>query len=325
MKILADLHHHDLYHSLQILFEKRMGWEIYRPIGIEWYKEDFWAVHPHVDTAKQYLCNVPTKDGLVIIPWPAHLDRIDHRGITLPVFKDTRFDIILSSMPQHFERFQKLRDKYQPHAKHIFQAGNNWGKIPAENLLTSAKGCFSSQNGANIIYYHQEFSLDAYLPVQCKDVRSIMNLQHYSSSIGDLEQLEKELPGWEVFYHGAGCRDKPLSSREKRKKIREIGFIWHVKKEDEGYGYNIHQSFACGTPMVVGYKYQQNFTAGDLYQPGVTIIDFLTLGIKGTARMLENAANDYQTWSDAVYNSFTRVVNFDQEEIRIREFLSNLR
>lgn len=55
MKVLADHHHDDLYESLRILFEDRLGWELYRPIGTEWYTEGYWDVYNHPDTVTQYL------------------------------------------------------------------------------------------------------------------------------------------------------------------------------------------------------------------------------------------------------------------------------
>jgi len=55
MKVFADLHHGDLFYSLQLLFEKRLKAELYRPVGIEWWKEGFWNVFNHPATAQQYL------------------------------------------------------------------------------------------------------------------------------------------------------------------------------------------------------------------------------------------------------------------------------
>ena len=54
-KIYSDCHHEHLYESLRILFEDRLGYELYRAIGLEWYHEKFWNVYPHPATAQQYL------------------------------------------------------------------------------------------------------------------------------------------------------------------------------------------------------------------------------------------------------------------------------
>jgi len=352
MKVLADLHHYDLYHSLQILFEKRLGWELYRPIGMDWYHQNYWAVYPHVNTAKQYLGIDPQTMPLDIRgdpvdklhgtdPWlnrftidigngvyrvrdTSHIDRIDHIAITLEAFKSMKFDIILASMPKHLSRFRKLRDTYQPAAKLIFQAGNNWGAIDTENLMTSAKGCVPSKKNANQVFYHQEFNTSAYHPGKCKNPKSIINLQHFSTSVGIMKRLEKFLPDWEFGYHGAGGRDKPIPGVDLPQKLRDTGFVWHVKKEDEGYGYNIHTSFASGKPMIVGKSYQDKWTAGMLYDDD-TVIDALTNTPAQIADKLKARADDYDTWSGRVYAKFKEVVDFDAEFEQIKKFLENLK
>ena len=41
MKVLADRHHAGLFYSLQLLGD-RLGWEVYTPIGREWWDEGIW-------------------------------------------------------------------------------------------------------------------------------------------------------------------------------------------------------------------------------------------------------------------------------------------
>jgi hypothetical protein len=351
MRVLADLHHYDLYHSLQILFEKRLGWELYRPIGLDWYHEKFWAVYPHINTAHQYLSidagKVPldirgdpidqlhgtdpwlnrftseTSPGIYEVRYTSHVDRMDHMGVTLEAFKATEFDIVIASMPGHIAPFRKLIQQYQPKAKFIFQAGNNWRGVDAENLMTSAKGCSSKRPGANRVFYHQEFDLDVYKPGPCVNPRSIMNLQHFSSSIGKLREVERYLNGWDVKIHGGGGNDQPVPGIELPQRIRDTGFVWHVKREDEGYGYNIHTSYASGTPLVVGCSYQKNFTAGLLYDNN-TVIDANTNTPQQIADKLIAAADDYDAWSTRVYDKFKSVVDFDAEFEEIKKFLDRL-
>ena len=42
IRILADFHHHALWESLRLVFEERFGWELYRPIGMDWFIEGYW-------------------------------------------------------------------------------------------------------------------------------------------------------------------------------------------------------------------------------------------------------------------------------------------
>ena len=41
--ILADFHHGDLFESHRLVFVDRFGWELCRPIGLEWFQEGYWG------------------------------------------------------------------------------------------------------------------------------------------------------------------------------------------------------------------------------------------------------------------------------------------
>lgn len=349
MNVLIDLHHEDLFYSLQLLFQKRLGMNVYRPIGLEWYHEGFWHIFPHINTANQYLSTdgvpplsangVPVTEehgegawinkdavgteGLFHVPDNQHANPIHHRGVTLQAFKDMEFDLIVASIPKHLKAFRELRDKYQPRAKLIFQAGNNWGSIRAENLLTSSKKTHSSLKDANEVFYHQEFDLSVFKPGSCKNPKSIMNLQHLSTTTDKLKEVVKYLPGWELYIHGAGSELGAIPALEIPQKIRDVGFVWHVKR-DEGYGYNIHHSFACGRPMIVDLSGNQGMTPADLYQEMYTVLD-VRHSPRALAEALKVAADNHDIWCENVYTRFKEVVNFDEEEQDIRKFLENLR
>jgi hypothetical protein len=199
MRVLADFHHQDLYYSLQLLFEKRLGWELYRPIGLEWYHEKYWNVYPHIGTAQQYLSldqainppigldgpfpehkllnkNYTFSDGIYYVNDPSK-DKLN-RGITLEKFKETEFDILVSSIPQHIAPFNGLIRKYHPKAKHIFQVGNAWGHLPGINNILASTAKFDTPPNINTCFYHQEFDLDVfrYEPPTCHSkVFSLLN------------------------------------------------------------------------------------------------------------------------------------------------------
>lgn len=347
MNILVDLHHEDLFYSLQLLFEKRLGYKVYRPIGLEWYHEGYWAVHPSINTANQYLStdgrpplsangipvteehgegawinkNAIGESGIYHIPDRQHANPMHHRGVTLSAFKDMKFDVLVASMPVHLGKFKTLRSKYQKHAKVIFQAGNNWGAVGAENLLTSSKMTHSSVGG-NTVFYHQEFDLSVFKPGPCRNSKSIMNLQHLAGSVGTLKKVMDYLPGWEIRLHGAGLPDGALPGVQIPQAIRDVGFVWHVKA-NEGYGYNIHHSFASGRPMLVNVHKNRGMTAEDLYTSS-TVIDVHRKTPQQIASELLIAEGKHEEYCEAVYKRFTEVVNFDQEEIEIRKFMERL-
>jgi hypothetical protein len=348
MRIFSDLHHEDLFYSFQLLFEKRMGAELYRPIGLEWYTEGFWAIFPHVDTAKQYLDtsaippvnihgvsvteehgegawinknNSLAQEGIYFVPDKQHLNGLPHKAITLEYFKQNKFDILLCSIPAHLPLWNKLKQLYQPQAKVIFQAGNNWGYIDCKNLLTSS---VSTTNRGHQVYYHQEFDTSVYKPGAFKNKKSIVNLQHLAQSAKHLQLLESALQDWDVKIHGAGNRDSPCPSLLLPEVLQQAGFLWHVKVGGDGYGYNLHQAAACGTPLIVNSQYINGTTAEALCRWGETAIDIKGKSTEAIKLEILHCYEKYDEISSKTYSNFNEKVDFDKEYKDILNFMDGL-
>lgn len=351
MKIFADFHHEHLYDSLRILFEERLGWELYRAIGLDWYHEKFWHVYPHPATAEQYLGFHIGKDFQKMVeddPEACHTFRnsswtlesssaqdifaisslsfpkVVYKGITLDTFKEMDFDLIISSMPQHVQPFKDLINLYQPQAKHIFQIGNNWGIPNGVNILTSA----ATISHPEACFYHQEFNLDLFhkKDISTVNTKSVANMMHYIQGFGNFAALEASLPDWNFKAHGSGNRDGPRGPdvADVAKAFEEFGFLWHYKKEGDGYGYNIHHAAATGTPMLVNKKHFKGMTAEALLIDGVTCIDLDRHSLPAVTEILKDASENYERWSTNTYNRFKEVVDFDKEFEEIKRFLENL-
>lgn len=304
VNVLIDYHHTDLFYSLQTLFRDRLGMNVYRPKGMEWYHEDWWAVNNQADTAKQYL--VDNKIG---------------QGVTVEQFKDMQFDILVASIPVHLHRYEKIRQLYKPNCKVIMQAGNNWGAIPANNLLNSARKNFSSVGG-NTVFYHQEFDLERFKPGPCQKIRSIINLEHYGN-VAALHRIAEYLPGWEIKIYGVGGKDGPVPAADIPQTIRDAGFVWHSKR-NEGYGYNIYNTFACGRPMIVDVPGNKGCTCEELFASN-TVIDMYKRDARDVARDLMRVESMHSEATENVYKQFTDCVDFDTEEQEIRKFIERLR
>ena len=204
MKIFACFHHDGLYRSLQLLFEKRLGWELFRPIGEEWFKEGYWLIaKPYNDDPGTIIQFLGIRDGgYVPFDGTRPLNEIkrsgegyflvrapgrDHKAVTLEQFKNIEFDIILASYLPHYHTFTELRNKYQPQAKVICQAGNNW--LLAANWneirnLMAACAPVPVPKGVNTVFYHEEFDTDIYKPSAQKPTKTI------SSFVNTLGQAE---------------------------------------------------------------------------------------------------------------------------------------
>ncbi len=55
MRILTDFHHSSLMRAHVMLFEDRLGHEVFRPIGMDWFHEGYWAINDLEPTARQFL------------------------------------------------------------------------------------------------------------------------------------------------------------------------------------------------------------------------------------------------------------------------------
>jgi hypothetical protein len=345
MKVFTDFHHEGLLHSLILLFEKRLGFELYRPVGMEWYQEGYWHVFPHIDTAKQYLevASIPT-DGSIPLNEPSgNEDGIFliedkrtgyfHRGMTFDRFKQEKFDIIIASLPQHIEPFKKLISLYQPQAKLIFQIGNAWN-IPEnadiKNVLASAN-IPNHPNIPNFVTYHQEFDLDTFSfstpDIMSKKIYSFINclntVEIYKRDWELFLELERLLPGWEFKSYGGQCRDGSLKTNEElAEKMQEAAFIFQVKSQGDGYGHIIHNAAAIGRALITRASDYQGKLAQPLIDESTSIlVDSLTP---------EQIAHEIKIQGYPgvrgvhINQKFKKVVNFGNEEQEIRRFLQNL-
>lgn len=351
IKILADFHHEALYYSLQLLFEKRLGFELYRQIGKEWYTEGYWMVYNHPDTVNQYLgihlteewaaiknrnigmyCSMPNENasekdsGTYLIP--DYTRKTIYKAITLEKFKTTNFDIVLSSIPAHIEKFNKLISLYQPTAKHIFQVGNNWNVsgFDVKNILASSKLAHSGPH-QNSVFYHQEFDLNDYSRVVCPNPKSVLNMMHMMQNdcLAQFNQCKILMPSWKWAAHGGGNVDGPIATENISQTFKDHGFLWHYKREGDGFGYNAMNALASGRPVITRKSFFKGMTLDPLLVDGKTCIDLDTHGLHGTVLQLNQAANDHEAWSLNTYNHFKSIVNYDQEAENIKVFLQNLK
>lgn len=353
MNVFAEIHHDSLFNSLQILFEERLGGKLYRPIGEEWFKEGYWLIAAPYNndpgTITQFLgirdeVYRPTDGsralneikergkGYYIIKGI----KKDHNAVTLEQFKNISFDIIIASYLPHYQTFTELRDKYQPKAKVICQAGNNWlNSIDwniTKNLMASCAPDSNVPTSVNKVFYHQEFSLDIYnyeAFQKTNIIRSFVN----TFDISDLFkedylfwlELEKKMPEFKFESYGASNREGSILGDEKIAEFMRGSIPLHLKKGGDGYGYCIHQYFAAGRAPIVKMQYYKNQLAGQLMEDKITCIAIDGLNVDEAVDKIRHFVNnEYEKMCLNAYNKFKSIVNFDSEEKMIREFLSTL-
>ena len=128
--VFCDYHHSDLFHSMHLLFEKRMGYNLFRPIGLDWYTSGFWKYHKWMDVVKQYLefrGDEILRDGYYECPDPTHSSFT--KAVTFEQFKRMQIDIIVATVPENTKCYWELRKIYKPRAKLIQEVGNQWSEF----------------------------------------------------------------------------------------------------------------------------------------------------------------------------------------------------
>lgn len=351
MNVFVDFHHSDLYYSLQLLIEKRLGWNLFRPIGEDWFKKGYWKLaKPYNDneaTIKQFLqFGSVAPDETPNLNEDAKKDNshyivksaspIPHKALTLEQFKNKRIDFVIASYPPHIKAYARLIERYQPKAKLIHQMGNNWiGDIDfslVKNLMSSTVP-LEVPKDVNAVWYHQEFDLDIFKytpPVERNNIYSFLNCfdeTNDSSLFYKLEAVSGKNMNWKSF--GSQCRDGMLYPHEKlAEKIKEATFVWQLKHTGDGFGHVIHNAYAIGRPCLINGKYYRNQLAEKLLEHKVTCLDLTKLGSK---RKIIETIKEYSKpevhdmMCRASYNRFKELVNYDQEEKEIKKFFQNLK
>jgi len=342
MKVLVDFHHFDLFYSLHKLFEERMGWELYRPIGMDWFHQGFWLIgNPYapeaeLKVAKQFLGPRPQdvieSEGIYRCTDSA-APHFQQRAITFERFKQEEFDVIIGSIPDHIGTYGTLIQRHQPHAKFIFQMGNNWvGLInmhDCRNILAST-GAFPVPSGVNCVFYHQEFDLDVFrykLPEGQKSIKSFVNCFSSNSEDGFFASLETWMPEFDFKIYGNDNRDGVLWPHEKlAAAIHDSTYVWQVKKSGDGFGHVIHNSYACGRPVITRRQHYAGKLADPLLIHGETCWDIDKIQGGDLALQIRNELpEEHRAMCERSYQRFKEVVNFDAEFLEIQKFLEKLR
>lgn len=363
LRVFTDFHHASLLNSIIMLFEGRLGGEVYRPIGMEWAERGFWKVYDHPATQAQFLSpnaatpdNTPRLNDIVYeasvasseLPVMYHCRDIENGGtnkaITLDGFLNSHFDIVIASIPQHIEPFLRLCDIHPDHPKLIYQIGNSWPidrSIDPKrvNIMASAMLLPHQTAGYHVIEYHQEFDTKIFHPVPPDVFMPKNTVYSFVNCFGVdglfafdwalFQEVEKLMldEGWAFGSFGGQCRDGAAhGSQQMADFMRASKFIWHTKQGGDGYGHVLHNSAAVGRPLIAKKYYYLGKLGLDLIQDGETAIVIDGLGPEEIANKIRYYSEPAR-WSQMCNNvitNFRNVCDFDNEFLSIKQFVSEL-
>lgn len=345
MKVFADFHHAGLYASLHYLFEDRLGYELYRPIGMDWFTHGYWKIaEPYnnaIDTVKQYLeINNTPQDGssplnnILHVPqkgvhyiWDFN-NEYYQKAITLDKFMEMDFDFIIASIPAHIDAFKQLIFDTGSKAKLIYQIGNiGWhSHIPwkeVDNVMASVNS-FPFPSGKNVVFYRQEFKTTYFDHTDSNVNSQITSFVNCLPKPDYFLQLEQIMPEVKFKSFGISCRDGIKQSvREIANEMKSSMWGYHLKPGGDGFGHVIHNWFAANKPILVGCDDYKDKLAGQLLEDKVTCIDISKRSPIEVAKILRGIGNDqYKKMVENVADRFNNVVNFDEDEKKIGRFLN---
>jgi hypothetical protein len=347
MKIFTDLHHSGLLYSLHLLFEKRLGYELYRPIGMDWFENNYWDIakpyNNNINTVKQYLQIKPEFHPVDVSPTlnkitlstPSHYEVQDlyhnytEKAITFEQFKAMDIDIIIASIPDHYITYTDLRNKHKPKAKVICQMGNMFDEVK----IMIAQGIIKNLMASTIefpakchrVFYHQEQPLvDFTEPPMDKTISSFVHCLPKAEIFNDYKLA---IPEAEFLSYGAGCQEGWATIlSDLYAKMRRSSFVYHVKPGGDGYGWNWHSAFITGRPIITYLSDYKDKLGGVLFDENCGI-NLEARPFDDNVKLIKSILSDRDRlleYCHHSYNNFRKYVDYTTDTANIINFIDSL-
>jgi hypothetical protein len=354
MRVLIDYHHADLWESWNLLLGDRFGWDIYAPIGMEWFDQGFWNFERIVlgdVVARQYLEGIWPNRRLISasqVPEgvehyaqadPTHPGRLI-RGVTLETALATKWDIVIATLPDNEDGLHRVAR--MTGAKYGVQIGNQWQMTDwsdADFGLVSAT--LQVEPTRPYVTYRQPFSLRDFRyepPPRGETFRiasAVQGLAENPRAYAEYLEYAREDPSFAWGIYGSYGQAEPdefswgnlPSTPAVAAAMRSVDVAWHTKEWSDGYGHVIHNWFASGRPVVGREFYYTDKLAGALWRDGVTSIDIGSRTVDEVRAVLRRFREDEEYhlgFCERAAARFAEVVNFDEEAEIIRAMFARV-
>lgn len=338
--VIADHHHEALFQSHMYLWHKRLGFDLYRPFGRAWWDaglrhpDDNWETGnvAFMSRALEYPTFFSTDDPDRILTLSHPIGRMLGYDEARDRGKEVRFVISTQHDTQKF--LSEFAKQYCPNATYIRQAGNPSEHVWFTNhLLSSDIQTYEKAvaEGKHAVLYHQEFPAEyhAHFDHTPGDViRQYVNWAHNDKINRAFYLWFKEIcqsltPPLCCYENGKGGEDGEAEyHHEMVERFADSTFTLGHKWWD-GFGMIIHQTYACGRPAICFEDDYKGKMAGLLMEDMKTAV-FINGDREYTKKKLEAALAIAPQMQEAAYKRFKEVVNFDDDERRIRVWLSEM-
>ena len=343
MKVLVDYHHSDLFESWMLTLHDRLGYEVYRPIGMDWFDSGIWQFekHHHGDAVAHQYLDIWGSD----VDCGDHWERTDttHPGrvlrmVTLDQARDMEWDFVISSLPDNDLGMAALaRDRG---AKFGVQIGNeaqqsSWD-LADFGLVSTTMGY---QPPKPHVVYHQEFSLADFRP-EAPTERNVVGswVQCFAENrvpYAEFLDIARVTPEFEWRIYGAygshpvdefaagNLPNTPAVAAS----MRAARIAYHAKSWSDGYGHVIHNLAATGRPLIGRASYYADKLAGPLWVEGVTSFDLDSHSRDELVAIMRRLRDDdeyHRQISDNMAARFREVVDFDEDAANVKALLESV-
>jgi hypothetical protein len=308
--VLVDRHHSGLYHSFQLM-AARFGWNLYTPVGHQWWDEGYWRfgdVYGDDRLARQFLV---VGDDAEFPGWPISF-------VPLADAREIDWAYVIASVPENEQGFARFAREMG--AQYVLQVGNtgqavDWSLDPL--ALVSSEMPILGRG----VRYHQEMDPVAFVPPEeaAVHLRWAASFVNCMTSMGSCYDLLEKVP-FPVDLYGI---DAPLGVIKPYSWLVELmgqyGWGWHDKAQGDGFGHVLHSWAAVGRPLV-GHAAHYAGKMGEVFWKPDTSID-LAFGIEVAVeriRSMSPAAHSAMCY--AIREEFDRI-DYDGEAEMIADFL----
>jgi hypothetical protein len=318
MRLLADRHHADLFYSLQLLFEDRLGIEVYTPIGHEWWDAGYWQFGigwGDDRLAQQFLNLDPWRKAVSgwITEDEHHPGRPIH-GIDLSLARTVAWDYVLATVQDNQQGFARFASEVG--AKYLYQVGNANQQIDRSLAPIVLDGAQEFDHLGTFRYRE---------PKTSQRITSFVNLLPLiPEAWAPFAELQSLLPDHEFRSFGHECPDgfrKPVSSLADE--MAEAGWAYHDKVTGDGFGHVIHNWAAVGRPLIGHARYYESQRAEPLWDDLVTCIDLDRHSIEEAAEIIQSTSPDqHEQMCRAIRDVLLTIYDPAEDAEKVRELLA---
>lgn len=339
-RVLVDRHQADLFRAMQRLFEDRLGFEVWTPIGHEWWDAGYWRFGECFGDdrlAKQYLIAdaryTPVGEGEWVTRDTAHPEA-PIRCVSLERARDLGgWELIVATVQENQHGLARFASESA--ARFAVQVGNTGQQVAwdLDPLVISSSEMPIVGRGVCV---HQEFDsgrggtfgfADPSLADR-RSVRNFVNLIHrIPQSWEPFLEAERRLAarGFTFHAHGHEGRDGIVQPSSRIGGLMAAsGWGWHVKPVGDGFGHVIHGWAAVGRPLVGDSRPYQGKLGEPLWEHGVTCVDLAVVPLEEALNLMAEVSDDPERHAGmcrAIRERFDETVCYDEEEQVIRRLL----